>query len=226
MWRIISAAVLAPITWGAAYVGGWPFALFWALAAVAVLWEWIALVTRANRRLTFSSCVWIVSGISYAGVMAIAPILLRADQDYGMPALMLLLAVVWTTDIAAYFGGRIFGGPKLCPPISPKKTWSGAISGTVGAVIVGVAIIGFFGSFNGVVVAVISLFLSAMAQLGDLLESAIKRRFGTKDASRLIPGHGGFMDRLDSFWAAALAACVLGIARGGFDGAARGLLVW
>ena len=88
------------------------------------------------------------------------------------------------------------------------------------------AVAAFAGSFNTVTIAVIALLLSVAAQLGDLLESWVKRKFGAKDASGIIPGHGGVMDRLDGFWAAAFAGCVIGLSRGGFDGAARGLLIW
>jgi phosphatidate cytidylyltransferase len=215
--RVISAVVLAPVAIYAAYLGGWPFAVFWAAAALAVLWEWISLVTGLG---------WIIAGIGYAGIMLLAPLLLRADNAYGFLALVLLFAIVWTTDVLGYFAGRAFGGPKLLPAVSPKKTWSGAIAGTLGAMIVAVMVANYFGAFNMVAIAIIALLLSIMAQLGDLFESWVKRQFGAKDASHLIPGHGGVMDRLDGFWAAALLGCLIGLARGGFDGAARGLLVW
>ena len=217
MLRIVSAAVLGPIAIAAAYFGGWPFAVFWAAAAAAVLWEWTKLVT---------GLIWTMAGIGYAGIMLLAPLLLRADHTYGFLALVLLFAIVWTTDILGYFAGRAIGGPKLLPAISPKKTWSGAIAGTLGAMIVAVLVANYFGAFNTTAIAIIALLLSIMAQLGDLLESWVKRQFGAKDASHLIPGHGGVMDRLDGFWAAALVGCVIGLLHGGFDGAARGLLVW
>ncbi len=217
MLRIVSAAVLGPIAIAAAYFGGWPFAVFWAAAAAAVLWEWTKLVT---------GLIWTMAGIGYAGIMLLAPLLLRTDNTYGFLALVLLFAIVWTTDILGYFAGRAIGGPKLLPAISPKKTWSGAIAGTLGAMIVAVLVANYFGAFNTTAIAIIALLLSIMAQLGDLLESWVKRQFGAKDASHLIPGHGGVMDRLDGFWAAALVGCVIGLLHGGFDGAARGLLVW
>jgi len=217
MLRIVSAAVLGPIAIAAAYFGGWPFAVFWAAAAAAVLWEWTKLVT---------GLIWTMAGIGYAGIMLLAPLLLRADNTYGFLALVLLFAIVWTTDILGYFAGRAIGGPKLLPAISPKKTWSGAIAGTLGAMIVAVLVANYFGTFNTTAIAIIALLLSIMAQLGDLLESWVKRQFGAKDASHLIPGHGGVMDRLDGFWAAALVGCVIGLLHGGLDGAARGLLVW
>jgi phosphatidate cytidylyltransferase len=215
--RIVSAAVLGPIAIAAAYFGGWPFAVFWAAAAAAVLWEWTKLVTGAG---------WMMAGIGYAGVMYAAPIILRADAAYGLFVILLLFAIVWTSDVLGYFAGRAFGGPKLLPAVSPKKTWSGAIVGALGAMIVAVLVASLFGAFNRTAIAVIALLLSVVAQLGDLFESWVKRQFGAKDASHLIPGHGGVMDRLDGFWAAALVGCMIGLLRGGFDGAARGLLVW
>ncbi len=215
--RIISAAVLAPVAILVAYLGGWPFAIFWAAAAVAVLWEWTKLVEGFN---------WIVAGVFYAGALLAAPVILRHDAEVGFFAIILLFAVVWTTDIAGYFAGRAIGGPKLMAAVSPKKTWSGALAGAIGAMIVAVLVARLFGTFNSAAIAGIALLLSVVSQLGDLLESWIKRQFGAKDASGFIPGHGGVMDRLDGFWAASLFACLLGLLRGGFDGATRGLLVW
>jgi phosphatidate cytidylyltransferase len=266
LMRILSALVLAPIALAAAWYGGWPFALFWTLAAVAVLWEWITLVAGPDgHRLMFSSCAsaiavaalvdwrgrqivaillvglgalaatifaprgrrwWIVGGIFYAGAMVLAPLLLRAGGPHGFFAILALFAIVWTTDVVAYCAGRAIGGPKLCSAISPKKTWSGAVAGTLGAMLVTAAGARLIGGYDPLAIALVALVLSAVAQLGDLLESWIKRQFGAKDASHLIPGHGGVMDRLDGFWAAALLGCLIGLSRGGFEDAASGLLLW
>lgn len=263
--RVVSAAVLAPIAFVSAYVGGWPFAVFWGIAAIAVLWEWITLVAGTKYWLLFSSCgvaiaaaglvawlnrpvaallmlglgalagaifapnkrrIWVTAGMGYAGAMLLAPMFLRADDEFGFAVILLLFAIVWTTDILGYFAGRAFGGPKLLPAISPKKTWSGALTGGLGAVIAALLVAAVFGSFNKLAIGVVAALLSAVAQLGDLLESWVKRQFGAKDSSRLIPGHGGVMDRLDGFWAAALTACVIGLWRGGFAAPDRGLLWW
>jgi len=170
--------------------------------------------------------LWVTLGIGYAGAMLLAPILLRHDAAYGFAVIVLLFAIVWSTDVCGYFAGRAFGGPKLMPVVSPKKTWSGAIAGTAGAMIVGLLVASPFGSFNTVAMLAITFVLSVLAQFGDLFESWVKRQFGAKDSSRLIPGHGGVMDRLDGFWAAAVAGCLIGLMRGGFDGPARGLLIW
>jgi phosphatidate cytidylyltransferase len=263
--RVGSALVMAPLALVTAYFGGLPFAVFWALAGIAVLWEWIAMVAGHNYRMMFSACGtaiavaglvawrgrpiaamllvglgalaaaifapgarrgWIMGGIFYAGVMLMAPVLLRADDANGFLAILLLFAIVWTTDILGYFAGRAIGGPKLMPAVSPNKTWSGAVAGTAGAVIVAVAVARCYGGVALAPIAGIALLLSCVAQVGDLFESWIKRRLGAKDASQLIPGHGGVMDRLDGFWAAALIGAAIGLAHGGFEGTAHGLLVW
>ena len=119
--------------------------------------------------------------------------------------------VVWTTDVAAYFAGRRFGGPKLWPRVSPKKTWSGFAGGLLGGTFAGCAIIrlalGDWEEQPGLaMVAVISALASVASQLGDLGESALKRRFDVKDSGHVIPGHGGVMDRVDGFWAVAALA--------------------
>jgi phosphatidate cytidylyltransferase len=128
--------------------------------------------------------------------------------------------------VVGYFAGRAFGGPKLWPAVSPKKTWSGAIAGTVGAVVVALLVAAQFGLFEKNAIIGVALLLSVVAQSGDLFESWVKRQFDAKDSSHIIPGHGGVMDRLDGFWAAAVAGCVVGLLRGGFDEPARGVLIW
>jgi phosphatidate cytidylyltransferase len=169
---------------------------------------------------------WAAAGVPYAGAIGIAPIALRADSEDGFVAVMLLFAIVWTTDIVAYFLGRLIGGPKLLPRVSPKKTWSGAISGLLAAVLAAIAVAkaaelsGFYS------IALVAAILSAVAQAGDLFESRLKRRFGAKDSSHLIPGHGGLMDRLDGFVLAAAVAAMIGVLRGGVEAPAHGLLMW
>jgi phosphatidate cytidylyltransferase len=170
--------------------------------------------------------VWTSAGIPYAGLLGMAPIVLRNDAQYGFLAIVFLFAVVWATDIVAYFVGRAIGGPKLAPRISPKKTWSGAIGGTVAAIGAALAVATAAGLPNLPVVGLIAAAASAVAQAGDLFESALKRRFGAKDSSHLIPGHGGLMDRLDGFVTAAVLATLIGLIHGGVDEPARGLLVW
>ncbi|NOJ49510.1 phosphatidate cytidylyltransferase [Bradyrhizobium archetypum] len=168
---------------------------------------------------------WAVAGFLYAAAAEIASILVRLDSVKGFAALMFVLLIVWVTDSGGYFAGRGIGGPKLWPRVSPKKTWAGAAGGFVAslAVAFGFAVfdIGRVGPL-----LVLSAALSVVSQLGDLFESAVKRRFGVKDSSHIIPGHGGLMDRLDGFVAAVVVAAVFGLLRGGADGVGRGLMVW
>jgi phosphatidate cytidylyltransferase len=114
-----------------------------------------------------------------------------------------LFAVVWATDTAAYISGRLIGGPKLAPRFSPNKTWAGLIGGALAAALVGVIAATLMGDAPMPSMALASAGLAVVAQAGDLVESALKRRFGVKDASTLIPGHGGVLDRLDGMLFAA-----------------------
>ncbi|MGB9368370.1 MAG: phosphatidate cytidylyltransferase [Xanthobacteraceae bacterium] len=216
---------MAPLALVAAWLGGLVFVIFWVLAASIVLWEWSRLVVHGKLR-GFARIDWLAAGVGYAAVLLFAPIILRRDPALGFAAIAFLFAVVWATDIAAYFSGRAFGGPKLWPAVSPKKTWAGAIGGTLGAIAAGALTVKLFGLSVAPMLLLVAGFLSVLAQAGDLLESAIKRRFGAKDAGSIIPGHGGVMDRLDGFLTAAAAAAMVGVIRAGLDAPARGLLVW
>lgn len=168
---------------------------------------------------------WAAAGFLYAAAAEVAAILVRLHPDHGFAALFFVLLVVWAADIGGYFAGRGFGGPKLWPRVSPKKTWAGAIGGFAGSLAVAGAFAAAGSGKTGPLLALGAL-LSVISQLGDLFESAVKRRFGVKDSSHLIPGHGGLMDRLDGFVAAVVAAAILGFLRGGADGVGRGLMVW
>jgi phosphatidate cytidylyltransferase len=262
--RVASGIVMALIAVGAVVLGGWPFVLFWAAAAVGIFWEWSAIVAlgavaarvvgvaaliaaalaagagqiygavmalAAGAAAVAAACEpgrrgWGAAGIAYAGIVLIAPILLRRDRELGLVAMLFLFAVVWSTDILGYFVGRAIGGPRLAPSISPKKTWSGAGGGALGALAAGIAVVYIAGDITLLPVTCVAFVLSIASQAGDLFESAVKRRFGVKDASHVIPGHGGLMDRLDGFIAASGGAALVGIMRGGLDASARGLLLW
>lgn len=168
---------------------------------------------------------WTAVGSGYAFAAMIASIAVRLDEIWGFAALMFVLLVVWVTDIGGYFAGRGIGGPKLWPRVSPKKTWAGAVGGFAASLAVAAGFAGFGLAKTGPIL-LLSAVLSIASQLGDLFESAVKRRFGVKDSSHLIPGHGGLMDRLDGFVAAVALAAILGFLRGGADGVGRGLMVW
>jgi phosphatidate cytidylyltransferase len=177
------------------------------------------MVVSPERRL------WTATGFGYAAAAEVASVLVRHDQAHGFVALILILLVVWVTDIGGYFAGRGIGGPKLWPRVSPKKTWAGAIGGFVAslAVAAGFAVIGLGKTGPMLLLGAV---LSIASQLGDLFESAVKRRFGVKDSSHIIPGHGGLLDRLDGFVAAIVLAAIFGFLRDGADGVGRGLMVW
>jgi phosphatidate cytidylyltransferase len=264
--RVYSGLVLALLAVGSAYLGGWPFAAFWGLAAIGIFWEWIALVAGTERRLMLlagggaalavalalagggypveavalvaaGALVlallapserrgWMAGGVPYAGAVGLSPIVLRSDSQSGFAAMVFLFAIVWATDIAAYAFGRMIGGSKLLPRVSPQKTWSGAISGLAAAVLAALATAQLAGVARLLPIALIGAILSAFAQAGDLFESFLKRRFGAKDSSHLIPGHGGLMDRLDGFVVAATVAALIGIVRGGLEAPAHALLFW
>jgi phosphatidate cytidylyltransferase len=178
----------------------------------------VALVSPERRS-------WIATGFFYAAAAQTASVLVRLDQTYGFVALMLVLLVVWVTDIGGYFAGRGIGGPKLWPRVSPKKTWAGAVGGFAASLVIaaGFAALGL-GKTGPLLL--LGAALSIASQLGDLFESAVKRRFGVKDSSHIIPGHGGLLDRLDGFVAAVVVAAIFGLLRGGVDGVGRGLMVW
>ena len=168
---------------------------------------------------------WLALGAVYAGLLFLGLGIVRGEGAPGAAAIFWLLLVVWAADTSAYFVGRRVGGPKLWPRVSPSKTWSGAFGGLGGAIIVGIVFwaLDLAGPLLPFIVLTAVVAIASMA--GDLLESAVKRRFKVKDASRLIPGHGGLMDRVDSLVAAGLVCATLGLARGG-DSVAQALLRW
>ncbi len=244
--RLASAAVLAPLAFGCMWVGGVAWAGLVALGTFGLVVEWMQLcavrVRSAWGVAAFAilagvlvggwfGAVWVAAlviaagaatmrthsramsaGVVYIGLPCLALVWLRADPLVGRANLLLLIFVVWATDIGAYVVGRWLGGPKLAPRVSPGKTWSGAAGGLLAAVVVGLAI--------APRAAMVAAALSVVAQAGDLLESGIKRQFGVKDSGRLIPGHGGLLDRLDGVLTASVLAALLAYGKG------RGVLIW
>ena len=171
--------------------------------------------------------LWNAMGIVYAGALLLSVIVLRLSILSGLEAILWLFAIVWGTDIMAYFGGRLIGGPKLWPRVSPSKTWSGFLIGVGSGAGLGLlALLALGGPVEPIPVLVLGLLAGAISQGGDLLESSIKRHYGVKDSSHLIPGHGGAMDRLDGFIAAAVFAAIFGTLHAGAAAAAHGLFVW
>jgi len=216
--RVYSSIVLGALALAATWIGGTVFALFWLVAAIGVAWEW--------ARLTSLRPMWLVAGVIYAGIFLVSMLLLRDDSVLGFVALIWLFALVWTADVFAFFAGRAIGGPKLAPQISPNKTWAGAIVGTIAGITAGAIVLIAAGLSLRPAHLIIMFIVVIAAQLGDLVESAIKRRFGVKDSSQLIPGHGGLMDRCDSLFAAAAVALAIGLMGTGASLPAESLLLW
>lgn len=209
----------------------WPVAVIVAVAVAVSGLGMIGIactivVVAAIVAAAYTRGVWLPVGVIYASVLGIGLVALRMAPEFGLAALIVLLAVVWATDSGAFFAGRMIGGPKLAPAISPKKTWAGAIGGLVAALAAGLAAARLteipltFGLISVV------LGLSVFCQLGDLFESWVKRHVGAKDSGNTIPGHGGVMDRVDGLIFAVFAAIAIGTAHGGPSSIGRGLVIW
>lgn len=214
-WQVVAPGIVALIMLGW-WLGQAHFAALLVTLALGLL---VVGALAPGRR------IWAAAGFFYAAIAEIAAILMRMDSGQGLPALILILFVVWATDIGGYVAGRSIGGPKLWPRVSPNKTWAGAIGGFAASLVVAFGFAAF--KFAGTApLLTLGALLSVAAQFGDLFESAVKRRFGVKDSGRIIPGHGGLLDRLDGFVAAIVLAAIFGLLRGGVDGVGHGLMVW
>ena len=197
----------------------------WAVPAVAMLvvaGAAVGFVAAPDRR------IWAGMGALYGGALVVGLGLLEASPIYGLAAVLWLFAIVWGADVAAFFAGRAIGGPRLWPSVSPGKTWSGAIAGALAGAALGLVVGVIFapGPVRIDRLFALGLATAVMSEFGDLFESAVKRRFGVKDSSRLIPGHGGLMDRLDSFIAASTFAAIVAAAHSSGPYIASGLFEW
>ncbi|MCX5493425.1 phosphatidate cytidylyltransferase [Kaistia dalseonensis] len=184
------------------------------------------MIAGALVALALSRSFWLALGSLYAGLLGVSLAALRADPAYGLTAIVVLLVVVWGTDSIAYFAGRGIGGPKLWPRVSPKKTWSGSIGGLIGGVALALIAPVLLGVPVGWKLVALLVGLSLVSQIGDLVESALKRLFDKKDSSTIIPGHGGMMDRVDGLIFAGAAAMLVGWAHAGPAEIGRGMLLW
>jgi len=191
--RVITSLILIPIILAIAYDGGAVFKFTVILVAVLMAFEWNDMTTNGKQQ---NPVLWRVIGALYIAVPC-ASLLYIATKNQGTYVIMWLLAVVWVSDISAFFIGKIVGGPKLAPKISPKKTWSGFLGTSITAYILGLYSIDFFQSEHPKSLMFLTISLALYAQLGDLFESWIKRKFNTKDSGSVLPGHGGILDRVD-----------------------------
>jgi phosphatidate cytidylyltransferase len=216
--RVLSAAVLAPLALICIWLGGWPFAALVVAGTLGVAHEWVQMVRTGH-----GGALSLLAGMAYVLLAVAGLIWLRADPATGRANLLFLLVLVWASDIGAYVAGRAVGGPRLAPRISPGKTVSGALGGLLAAVLIGIAAALWFAGAQPAYLwhaGVVAGLLGVVAQAGDLGESFVKRQFGVKDSGRLIPGHGGLLDRLDALLAVALAASLLALLEG------RGVVLW
>jgi phosphatidate cytidylyltransferase len=205
--RTISALVMAAVAGGALWAGGWIFTLLVFVAGVQMWLEW--------RRMAISAkwdAEWHAVGMLYVFIPCLAFVYLR---NYALPhgfppqhsyfnlyLCLYIVGLVIATDVGAYFAGRLIGGPKLAPSISPNKTWAGSVGGLFSAYAAQVFFRWFFFGEHYFLYPwdiLLPLLISSLAQIGDLFESWVKRRAGVKDSGNLIPGHGGLLDRMDGY---------------------------
>ena len=213
-YKMVAASKVPPLTY---------FGLIWALLFIlnphfdyifptpllltsAVILPLIWLLLRQKREDAFASWAWTIAGILYVGWLLSYLVALRYLDD-GRNWVFLALLTTFGSDTAAYFTGRALGRHRLALHISPGKTWEGAIAGVVGAIIVSLALVTIFSlpvSYGQAIL--LGVVISVFGQLGDLVESLLKRNMGVKDSGKALPGHGGFLDRIDSVVFASVVA--------------------
>ena len=197
--RTISGAVMAAVAMLAMWLGRWPFGVLLVIIGVLMIVEW----NRLTRNLGSD---FKLLGIAYV-LFPTASLMIIRNGHHGLWTTFWTLAIVWSTDIGAYFSGRYFGGPKLAPSISPAKTWSGLVGGAVTAGVAGPIIAS--GGDLPLLCYILGAPLGLVAQGGDLFESWLKRQAGVKDSGSILPGHGGVLDRLDGAVPVATIVCLL-----------------
>jgi len=215
--RILSALVLAPMVLAAVHFGGLFYHLLIGAMGLALIWEWSNMVERRPT--------WMVLGVVYVALSVWALWHLRLDPQWGQMTVFWLLVVVWGADTGGYVFGMSLRGPKLAPSISPNKTWSGFVGGTLLGALGGWGVVSYFRPEVALEMAALNIIafsaaLAVVSQVGDLLESWVKRRFDVKDSGNIIPGHGGLFDRVDGLVATAIALALINIAMQG------NVLVW
>ncbi len=208
--RLVQVAVFAvgcAVSFGSAKAG----LPIYALVALAAAWGLSVALAVVRGKLT----MWRCCGVPYLILPILAMFYLRSEPLLGLVAIIWLLAVVWATDTGAYFAGRLFGGPKLAPRFSPKKTWSGLVGGMVGAAAAAILVALFADLPGWLMVGLLGAVTAAVSQVGDIFESAAKRHFNVKDSGALIPGHGGILDRVDGLLFASVFIAGVGMVRHG-----------
>jgi phosphatidate cytidylyltransferase len=217
--RLTTQGTVGAVGWAMVALAGAAVLLLGFGEAQAAVWILLAgallLGLAAGLREGWAGGAWLWLGALYAGLPSLALAWLRDDPISGLATLLWLLFLVWAVDSAAYTAGNLIGGPKLAPRISPSKTWAGLAGGALGAAVIGYLAARWAGQPNPWLLTGLSLLLALAEQAGDIFESAIKRRFGVKDSSGLIPGHGGILDRVDGLVAVALIVAGFALWGGG-----------
>jgi phosphatidate cytidylyltransferase len=211
--RILVSAILGPIVLLLIMLGGSLYNLLVVLVCTMMCSEWSHII-YSEKKSDRQFLRWQIAGIVYVTIFGSSLLYLRS-LDGGAAIVLFMFLVVWAIDIAAYFAGKIIGGPKLAPKISPNKTWAGLIGGMVGASLVTIftaIVVASMGIIEAVILAVV---LTIIAQAGDFYESWVKRQFNLKDSGQLLPGHGGLLDRLDGVVAVAPVVVFMVIIKGG-----------
>jgi len=185
-----------------------------------------AIIITAMSGLRNVKAVIFSAGIIFGNSAVVGLIALRSDMEFGLVAILWLFGVVWSADTMAYFSGRLIGGPKLAPKISPNKTWAGFFGGIAGAAFAGFVLTRLVDVGSELALIALSAGAAVVAQAGDLQESWAKRQLGVKDSGRLLPGHGGIWDRLDALIIVVIFAAVIGVIRGNDQSLAYNLLIW
>jgi len=207
--RTLSAIVMLAVAGTALWLGGAVFTALVVLVALGVLWEFWGLIRGFAPSLT-ARLLWLAFALVYVGLAAFALWDIRIHWSAPIYWTLLLLMIVWATDIGAYFAGRSIGGPKIAPRISPSKTWAGLFGGIVASMmVIAIMIAIYFNDLHAIaekwwMVPALGLPLPVIAQVGDFFESGLKRAARVKDSGALIPGHGGLFDRVDGLLAAAI----------------------
>ncbi len=205
--RAMSAVVMLAVTAWEIWMGGLAFQIFVGLIALGLIWEWWGLASKIGTTVASRTALF-VPGIAYVGLASTALIAMRENST----DLLAVIASVIATDTGAYFAGRTIGGPKIAPSISPSKTWAGLGGGMIASALTMVAVNEYVRDFlfgGWVLLALFGAVIAIVAQAGDFLESAMKRKAGVKDSGHLIPGHGGLFDRLDGLLAVSVLMLVL-----------------
>ena len=200
--RALSAIVMLVVAGGALWAGGWLWTTLIVVAGVGIFVEWFRLVVAFTEH-SIATVLWLAAGVAYIGIAVLILVGLRGEN---LATILLLVSAVVATDIGAYFAGRIIGGPKMAPSISPSKTWAGLYGGMAASALVFISYSMWLAEFRGHATLLgdnilqwlfFGAVIAIIAQAGDFFESWMKRKAGVKDSGRILPGHGGIFDRCD-----------------------------